>query len=760
MSGTHDVLIASLNGGELSEKIYGRNDLEKYFSGCKKLENFIPYTQGGVVRRSGTHHVYQTLSNLSSRLVPFRFSATQNYILEFGNCKMRVYYDGGLLMDGESQVIIDTPWYTSNLRDLSFSQSADTLFVACPGYAPRKITRVDATTWTLETIDLDPSPVLDLYPEDVTLTMSSISGSTGKEGEDVYLASDVDFFESDWLGRWIRIDWTRNEEYTKLPDRDSTSTPWYGDPWEVVGEWKFHYRYANDGLNPFRLQYSLDGGVSWQDWSILRNTMTWTDITGNLSMGEDGVHPQMRLISVDGDTQPLWSDFRLLKEERHGYLKITSYLNSKQVACKVYKDCLCTDGRGLKSFYLGAFCQDQGYPSVVAIHQQRLWFAGTTEAPQTIWGSQVGDFYNFDRGTGEDDESVMFTADADQVNNIQWVVPMKSLVIGTAGAEWMLSSSGGVVTPSDREMSRQSAYGSKNIPAILAAGFVVYVQSDGKKVLQMTYDYNSDSWFSQDLTLLADHVTGDGVLDLSLQQTPFNVIWSTRDDGQLIGCTYLPDQKVYGWHRHVLGGDGEVESVAWIPGQVWLVVKRTINGSTKRYVEYFADWDETLANAWFLDSALSYEGEATTTLSGLDHLEGEEVAVFDGSGYAGTFTVASGAITLDEAVTYAVVGLDYDSTGAPMNLELSYQQGTTFSTKKRVTSALLNLYKTKGGYAGSSEDELYDIEYEAWETQPFTGRKKIDLASGSDYEKTVYFKQNHGLPMSVTCVVPELSVGK
>jgi hypothetical protein len=354
----------------------------------------------------------------------------------------------------------------------------------------------------------------------------------------------------------------------------------------------------------------------------------------------------------------------------------------------------------------------------------------------------------------------MFTADADQVNTIEWIVPMKTLVIGTAGAEWMLSSDGGVVTPSDRSISRQSAYGSKKIPGILAAGFVVYVQSDGKKVLQMTYDYNSDSWFSQDLTLLADHITGDGISDLVLQQTPFNVLWATRDDGQLIGCTYLPEQKVYGWHRHPLGGDGIVESVAWIPGEVWLVVKRTINGSVVRYVEYFKDWDETLANSWFLDSALSYSGVSTTTLSGLDHLEGEDVAVFDGDGYAGTFTVSSGAITLDEAVTYAVVGLDYSSKGEPMNLELSYQQGTTMSTKKRVTSAVLNLYKTKGGQAGPTEDDLYDIEYDSWDDEYFTGRKDVSMNSGSGREKSVFFLQHHGLPMGVTSIVPELSVAK
>ena len=263
---------------------------------------------------------------------------------------------------------------------------------------------------------------------------------------------------------------------------------------------------------------------------------------------------------------------------------------------------------------------------------------------------------------------------------------------------------------------------------------------------------------------------------MTYQQSPDSILWCVREDGVLAGLTYLRSEEVVAWHRHILGGsfgsgNAVVESVASISGainedELWVIVKRTINGATKRYVECFADFefDETTSTSFrFLDSHLTYDGSATTTLSGLSHLEGQTVSILaDGSAHPDK-TVSSGAITLDRSVTKAVVGLAYNSVLQTMRIEGGAAEGTSQGKTKRISKVVLRLFETVGVKVGPSLSNLEAIPFRTTSSPMgspvetlLAGDKEIEFNDDFNSDGFIFVKQDQPLPCSVLAIYPTL----
>jgi hypothetical protein len=226
-----------------------------------------------------------------------------------------------------------------------------------------------------------------------------------------------------------------------------------------------------------------------------------------------------------------------------------------------------------------AFSGERGYPRTVALHEQRLMFGGTTYQPNTIWGSVIDDFENFQTGATASD-AVNFTLSASEGNRINWMYSQSRLLIGTSGDEWTIGSADSTqsLSATNVQAQRQSSYGSKYLRGALVNDVLLFVQRNGRKVRELVYDLNKDGWVAPDLTLLAEHITNGEIVEIAYQQQPDAVLWCVRGDGSLIAMTYERDQKVVGWHRHNFG-DADVESVATIYGngtedELWMCVKR------------------------------------------------------------------------------------------------------------------------------------------------------------------------------------------
>jgi len=578
----------NFTAGELSPRLDGRTDLQKYFQGCKTLQNMVIHPHGGATRRPGTKFIAETKSNGEARLIPFEFSTTQTYVLEFGNTYMRVYKDGGQVLNSGTVVEISTPYSAAEANELKFTQSADILYIVHPSHQPRKLSRSSHTSWTLS-----------LYAP--------------------------------------------------------TNNP---------------------------------------------------------------------------------------------------------------------------------FGSSNNFPSCVTFFEERLVFAGTNNDPQKLFFSKAGDFEDMTTGTNADD-GMSFTIGSDQVNAIKYLKGLRTLLIGTVGGEFVAtaSTSAEPITPTNIQIKRQAGYGTSDVDALLAGNRILFVQRAGKKVRELVFDFDSDGYIAPDLTLLAEHIAGSGVAtgftNWTYQQEPDSIVWVVRSDGILTGMTYQRGENVVAWHRHILGGvfstgSAVVESVAAISNSLstakgedslYMIVKRTINGGTKRYVEVMQPFDfaDDVEDAWFLDSALQYSGGATTSLSGLDHLEGQTVSILANGSTHPDKVVSSGAITLDRSVTKATVGLKYTSALQTMRIESGSADGSAQGKVKRIQEITARFFQTVGAEIGSSSTSTDLIPFRdssmAMDTavELFTGDKQIEFNADYETDGFIYIQQQQPLPMTITAMYPQLN---
>jgi hypothetical protein len=373
-----------------------------------------------------------------------------------------------------------------------------------------------------------------------------------------------------------------------------------------------------------------------------------------------------------------------------------------------------------------------GYPGVVALFQQRLWFAGSPGFPDRIWGSQVADYYNFKDGV-RDDEAVEYQLAFSGVNQIRWMKALPAgLAIGTSAGE--LTLEGGAdnpLTPTNVRARERTFYGSDaTLDALRAVNLVIFVQRGGLRIREFTFALETDNYVAPDLLLAAEHLTRQGIVDFARAASPDSLLFVVTGDGMLAACVYERPENVVAWSHHRTGeaGDG-FERVCVIPNacgtgdEVWVVVRRTIGGVTKRYIEVF---DGRLN----VDSGLTYEGEATGSFSGLDHLNGEAVFVVTDDGTVYEATVSGGSIDLTEGgtTTAAEVGLNYTSTLLTVRPEVASQAGTGQGRRKHWDHATVRVFCTESQLLFNAETILERPEGVA-PTGEYTG----DLARQTNF---------------------------
>jgi len=266
------------------------------------------------------------------------------------------------------------------------------------------------------------------------------------------------------------------------------------------------------------------------------------------------------------------------------------------------------------------------YPSTVTYFQQRLVFGQSDNEPQTVWMSQTGVYKNFNTSTPlRADDAVTFTLAAREVNEVRHMIPLSSLVVLTSGGEWLMKShESGAVTPTSINLEPQGYRGASTVPPITIGNTIIYMQAKGGIVRDLAYALESDSYTGNDLTVLSSHLfTGKTVVDWAFSQAPWSIVWVVLSDGSLAALTYLREHEVWGWSRH--DTDGTYESVSSVSegteDAVYFVVKRTVNGVTKRYIERLSSRVfTTVEDSFFVDSGLTYDGthtgSITMTLSG------------------------------------------------------------------------------------------------------------------------------------------------
>lgn len=419
------------------------------------------------------------------------------------------------------------------------------------------------------------------------------------------------------------------------------------------------------------------------------------------------------------------------------------------------------------------------YPGVCTFFEQRFVTARTDNDPQDIWGSRTADFENFNESRPlKDDDSYNFTINSRNLNEIKWMVPLNELIIGTSGSEWKMSSGGqsNAVTPTSVNMKMQTQYGVSDLQPIVVGNTVLFLEAAGSVVRDLQYSYEVDSHVGNDLSILANHLfRGFSITDWCYQRDPNSIVWAVRSDGVLLGLTYVKSQQVSGWHRHDTSGLFErVASLRTNSGEdaVYFIVKRTIDGVDKRYIEKLSsripvnsEYEFKIEDAYFVDCGLTYDGAPATVISGLDHLEGESiVALADGNVIKG-LTVTSGTIELDNPASKVHLGLSYYSDLETLDVDYAAESGTIQDKRKHVPSVVLRMENTRAAFVGPDVDSLTEIAFREDEdygepTALFTGDKEVNIDAGAPREARVFVRNIDPLPMTILAIITRVDHGE
>ena len=516
-----------------------------------------------------------------------------------------------ILKDGAAYAIT-SPYAAEDLFKVQHIQSANVMYLTHQDYHPQILRRYGDTNWTIEDVNLVRGPFMsENTDEDWTLKPS---GTTG----DITITASADTFDAGHVGALFQLVHLNDADIVEGRSRtsaDSTTDTLYGVLTVEINR-DFTMTVTGSWLGVATLQRSYDDEATWQD--VYAHSRTRESPEFHYMDTETVADAVYRIKFEPGIGNTMAARFQLIAHafEQEGIVKITSVASAKYAAAAVQYALAGTTAT--YKWSEGSFSDYRGFPAAVALHRERLCFAGTRSEPDTIWFSQTDDWHNF-LVTNLDTSAVTFTLAADQVNAVRWIVSHNDLIIGTSGDEWVLD------TPAGKPLSastarRQTTYGSAEIQALAVNNDVIYAQRNAKKIQRMGYKFEGDNWSSTDLTLMSEHITAGGIVEMAYQRVPFSILWSVCENGDLLALVMEENQEILGWSRYTF--DGDCESVAVITGQtedeVWIIVRREIDGTYKRYVEQlqpidFADQD----SAFFVDCGLTFDGGAAVTVTNI-----------------------------------------------------------------------------------------------------------------------------------------------
>lgn len=630
--------------------------------------------------------------------------------------------------------------------------------------------RTDATSPTYTT-----GSIGDSSDNGSSWTAYSIGDSMFKvaaeDGNSAALTLDAtaDIFDDDHVGSIWQITHTVESEsvsgqfYGGIAGQDSNS-----NTITIQEGRRYHFTTHGGWRGTVTLQRSYDNGSNWED--VDPTPIYYEPFEGNVQItGEEETEEALYRVHFLYPSAPYGScNYNLIAANflNRGIVEISSVTDANTAVGVPDADYPILDTTSTYRWAEGAWSDYRGWPRTVTHHEQRCIYGGSTSYPQAIWASitvsQDSDYDNFDEGQGNDDDAWTYVLPG--MNPIQWLVSGEYLMVGTTGGIGRLGMQDKPISPTFPPTYRmQARNGSAYIQAVPAVDAILYVERGSQKVREITYTYSSDRFIAPDMTILAEHITGDGIVEIAFQDRPDPILWSIREDGQLLSFTYNRKHEVLAWSEHDTGASGEFESVARIPGttedQIWFAVKRTIDSNDWRYIEQLQpfDWGTDQNDCWFVDCG-------GTDINDISQLEGETVALFNDARPAGTtYTVSSGAITItDPNLTNFVVGLPYTSVLETMPLVAYTNYGDSMNKNTTVKSLTMDFYETLGAHVGTSASYAADILFsdDSFDTtiDVFSGVKPIPFARGQIRNPTIYIYESDPVPLTIRNITADVDI--
>lgn len=734
----------NFSAGEISPKVMGRVDVARYQNGAESLENCIVDVQGAANRRDGTIYVAETEdSSRRAILIPFVFSTTQSYMLEFGHQYMRVFLTMGVpVLVGGVPFEIATPYTEDMLADLDYTQGADTMLLFHPQVQTQSLRRLASDNWAIQNAPFTVTPYDEIgarFASNITLSASSVgTGRTVTASSPTFASTDVARdITVDGAGLATITGFTDPTHVTVEIKEAFASTSYTGFTWILGGSPVGSLTPSAEKPIGIEISLKFDPGLTgWRTEDVGK----FVEINGGLV--------QINQV-VDGN-------------EAKGIIK-------RELTAAVLAPAFSW------SLQSSVWNEYDGYPRTGAFYEQRLVTAGTRRFPQGIWGSRSGIYFDFTQGTDDDEGFSFELPSTGQINPITRLTASTVLLPLTFGGEFTMH--GGVekpLTPTNAQTRGRSVYGIANVKPIRAGSEVLFVQRAQRKVRALSYDPDTYSYRAPDLTVLADHITTSGIVSMTFQQEapadldadlgPSSLVWCALGNGKMAVLTLDRDEGVVAWTP--LSTDGAYECVASIPrpdggDEVWAIVRRTINGVTKRYVELFGPG--YLTDCAVKKDAVTPGGD--TAWTGLDHLEGETVWCKADGVFMGEFVVSGGQITINRPAMQVEVGLPYENRVKLLRPEIQGGMGSGQSSVMS-TSRVLPLVRDTIGCLIDTDNGFppQEIHTRAFgpdvldqPPQPFSGYLSVGTLGWQQSDSPLTLIQNKPYPFHLLAVVREIS---
>lgn len=734
--------------GEVSPLMFGRVDIEPYSACLDKSRNCWIRPFGAVSRFAGSEYI--ATAKGKARLLKFVFSASDSYMIECGAGYFRFFNDGGYIVNDDGDIYeIENPFTQEQLSTIQYVQLDDLIKIVYKDDVdnknkPLELIRKAASNWELREVSFKCTPFLDENITDTTIMAS------GTEGEITISASSPIF----------------NSKHV-------------GSIWWIGG----------------------------------RTTVN--------------------------------------NVEKQGFFEIIAFTDSTHVKAKV-KSKLST-ASATKEWGEGAWGDYRGYPLAIGLMDGRLYYGRTPNSPRNIYGSRPYAYEDFTPATDNEDSGSINIEMATNANgdgsDIKWIIGTNYMLVGTFGGEFVVKGSGDAgITPTDVTARARSNWGAEAIQPVVVDSMIHFVQRTGQKVRQFTYDYYLDSYRAVDISLYSEHLFESPIVDIAYQKNPDSILYCLRQDGNVAVLTIETTQQVQAWC--LLEFNGEVESLETIPSydglydEVYMIVKRTINGQTVRHIERVQNLitPDIQSYCWYVRSGLHYDafsmtegqkltlsdvsgkitasvavvGEGFTSdmvkrriravdaklnvlgemiitdvinantvrgttvksfpmtqidggswgisisdVSGIEHLENQEVQILADGAVQSPKTVENGKINLDLDAFYIITGLGYVSYIRTMPFEAGSQNGTAVGKRKRVNELSLRVWRSSGLRVGYDLENLQRVKYRDPEvemgTPPplFTGIiPNIKYNQGWTWDANITIEQSEPLPMNILAIAP------
>ena len=740
---------SSFTMGEFDPLVKGRVDINQYQNALEKATNILCIPQGAIERRPGTQFLLDVSSHLGSgftaqqgiRLIPFEFSTTDSFMLVFvkistsstNNVRMFVFSNGQPVtnINSSGNNYLTVSFGDISFDKLTFTQSADTLIIINEDLPPLKIVRgANNQTWTASTISLT-SPKfafnLNTTTPSGTITPSSIDGTS------TITASASIFHE----GRTGTAQAGASSGITLDSSAVATDDIYNGSTIRITGG-------TGSGQNRIISDYVGSSKVATV-------SEAWTTQPDNTSTFSVDSQVGQYINSING-----FGRARIIEFESATKVKTNvevPFFSTSAIASGDYE---------IEFGYEDVWSTDRGYPRSGTFHEGRLYFGGAKSLPSSLFGSKVGDFFNFKESEGLDDDAIFAILSSDAVNSITGLRSGRDLQIFSSGSEFFVQQAEGQpITPGNLTIKAATKSGSKeNIIPVAAEGGTIFLQRSGKALREFLFSDVELSYQSNNISLLSSHLLKTPVKMTFRRATSTDdgdlLIIVNGQDGTMAAYSIHRTQKVVAPSEFIT--DGIFEDCSVDINDIYVIVKRTINSATKHYVEILDDDRTTDSSFQLFDGSSDGNKPTSTTVTGLTHLEGKTVEVIRDDIFLGTKTVSSGQITIDQVpTTYVEIGLHYDVLAKTLPAEPKLPSGTMVGRKKRIVDASPILFQTQNIAINGKEVPLKQFPYTLDSAETiFSGRKRVTPILG--YSSEVQLEITQTKPLFFTLLGLEYNV--